>query len=248
MLPHYYTSLAPFREAFRTGLPILTYHKLGPRPARVRLKGMYLSRRLFERQLDELVREGFRSVSLSQAGEPVSGGAAAVTLTFDDGFQNVLEQGLPALTRCGFRAIQFLLPDLLGRTNEWEQAEGEVTERLMDAAAVRDWLDAGQEIGSHTRTHPWLTRIPLAMAREEITASRKQLEDRFQVSVRHFCYPYGDWNEAVRDLVAGAGYETACTTDAGLNRPGDNLHTLKRFTARYSSRNLRALWRRLTSR
>src|SRR2546430_1291032 len=31
-LPPYYTGLAPFRECFAAGLPILTYHKLGPRP------------------------------------------------------------------------------------------------------------------------------------------------------------------------------------------------------------------------
>ena len=30
--------------------------------------------------------------------------------------------------------------------------------------------------------------------------------------IAHFCYPYGDWNEPVRDLVMEAGYLTACTT------------------------------------
>lgn len=42
----------------------------------------------------------------------------------------------------------------------------------MDAAAVSDWLGAGHEIGSHTCTHRWLTRIPVEQAREEFGASR----------------------------------------------------------------------------
>jgi len=247
MLPHYYSSLAPFRGTFRTGVPILTYHKLGPRPARVRLKGMYLDASLFERQLRELADDGFRAVSLRHAVQPDPEVRSPVAITFDDGFRNVLLHGLSALDRHEFRAIQFLLPDLLGRTNEWEQAEGEASEPLMDAAGVRDWLAAGHEIGSHTCTHPWLTRIPVDRAREEISASRKKLEDRFQVAVRHFCYPYGDWNETVRTLVAEAGYETACTTENGMNQPGDNPHSLKRFTARYPSRNLKAVWQRLTA-
>jgi peptidoglycan/xylan/chitin deacetylase (PgdA/CDA1 family) len=115
----------------------------------------------------------------------------------------------------------------------------------MDAAQVRDWLAAGHEIGSHSLTHPWLTRLPVPAAREEIAASRKQLEDLFGVPIAHFCYPYGDWNEKVRNLVEAAGYKTACTTQPGVNTPADSLFTLKRFTARYASRNLKAIWARL---
>ena len=116
----------------------------------------------------------------------------------------------------------------------------------MDASQVREWLAAGHEIGSHTLTHPFLTRLPPRRAKEEITASRKKLEDLFGRAVRHFCYPYGDWNAAVRDQVMAAGYTTACTTDAGVNTPADSPFTLKRFTARYPSRTIKALWRRFS--
>jgi peptidoglycan/xylan/chitin deacetylase (PgdA/CDA1 family) len=54
-------------------------------------------------------------------------------------------------------------------------------------------------------THPFLTRLSAAQAREEIAGNKKKLEDRFSRPVRHFCFPYGDWNPAVRDLVAAAG-------------------------------------------
>jgi hypothetical protein len=69
--------------------------------------------------------------------------------------------------------------------------------------------------------------------------------------VRHFCYPYGDWNPAVCDLVAEADYETAVTTEAGVNLAGADRFALKRFTVRYPSRNWRnffATMRRLVSR
>lgn len=247
MLPHYYSSLGPFRETFQSGLPVLTYHKLGPRPAGVRLKGMYLGRRLFERQMSELKDAGFQSASLSEVISGGSDSTSRIVLTFDDGFRNVLEHGLEALSNCGFRAVQFLLPDLLGKSNDWEQAEGEAPESLMDETAIRDWLAAGHEIGSHTCSHPWLTQIPVERAREEIGASRKKLEDRFQVPIHHFCYPYGDWNETVRALVAEAGYTTACTTANGINEVGAHPHSLKRFTARYPSRNFKAIWQRLNA-
>jgi peptidoglycan/xylan/chitin deacetylase (PgdA/CDA1 family) len=241
--PDCYSGLAPFRELFGTGNPILTYHKLGPRPAGVRIRGLYLSEKLFARQLTELRAAGFGSGALRDcAGLAVD---KRVVITFDDGYANVLRCGLRPLALAKFKAVQFLVVDLLGRCNEWDVPLGEAPEPMMDTRQVREWLAAGHDIGSHTLTHPFLTRLPPSRAREEITASRKKLEDLFGRKVEHFCYPYGDWNEAVRDLVAEGGYETACTTDAGVNTPGDSRFSLKRLTVRYPSRSLKALWQRL---
>jgi hypothetical protein len=59
------------------------------------------------------------------------------------------------------------------------------------------------------------------------------------VAVEHFCYPYGDWNPQVRDLVCEIGYRAACTTDFGVNSAGVSRFELKRITARYRSRSLK---------
>src|SRR5258706_9633997 len=58
-LPHYYSSLRPFRESFRTGQPVLTYHHVGRRTRGSRLKGLYVSGKLFTRQMAELQTAGF---------------------------------------------------------------------------------------------------------------------------------------------------------------------------------------------
>jgi peptidoglycan/xylan/chitin deacetylase (PgdA/CDA1 family) len=243
-MPGYYSKLRPFHKMFEQGLPILMYHKLGPRPKRVRLKGLYLSQRLFARQLAELKSAGFNTPRL---GVPPSrsGKNSSVVLTFDDGFCNVLEYGLAPLTENHFIATQFLVADRLGRQNEWEIAEGETPAPLMSREQVKEWLSAGQDIGSHSLTHPWLTRISVAEAREEITASKKKLEDLFARPIEHFCYPYGDWNPTVRDLVAAAGYKTACTTLAGINLEATDPLALLRFGARYPTRSLKSIWARL---
>jgi peptidoglycan/xylan/chitin deacetylase (PgdA/CDA1 family) len=237
--PGYYSALEPFQPLFAQGNPVLTYHKLGPRPARVRLKGLYVSAKLFSSQLAELRVAGFQSGALADCGAPLQ--PRRIVITFDDGYVNVLRHGLGPLAQHGFQAIEFLPADLLGKRNEWDVAAGEAPETIMDAAQVRDWLAAGHTIGSHTLDHPWLTALPAAAAREQIFASRKKLEDLFGVAVEHFCYPYGDWNPAVRDLVVAAGYRTACTTNSGVNRAGDSPWELKRFTARYPSRNWKTL-------
>jgi peptidoglycan/xylan/chitin deacetylase (PgdA/CDA1 family) len=171
-----------------------------------------------------------------------------VILTFDDGYVNVLRHGLESMAQARLSSIQFLPANLLGKCNEWDVSAGEVPEQIMDMAQVREWISAGHEIGSHTLTHPYLTRLTAEKAREEISASKKKLEDLFGKPIEHFCYPYGDWNDAVRDLAQEAGYKTACTTVTGINRPEDSPFTLKRFTARYPSRNLKALGQWLRAR
>ena len=235
-LPLYYTELGPFRDGFDTAVPVITYHKLGPRPRGVRLKGLYVDEALFRRQIAEWNAAGFTAGTLGEVGISPGNPGKRVVLTFDDGFENVFRHGLEPLRQGGFSAIQYLVADRLGKSNEWEQRYGEPEERLMDEAQVRDWIAAGHVIGSHTLTHPHLTRIRLEEARAEIQDSRRKLEDRFGVPVTHFCYPFGDWNRATRDLVAESGYTTACTTLPGFNAPATDRFAFKRLTARYASR------------
>jgi peptidoglycan/xylan/chitin deacetylase (PgdA/CDA1 family) len=105
--------------------------------------------------------------------------ARHVVLTFDDGYRNVVENALDLLAKNRFRAVQFLVANFLGKTNEWDLRVGEKPEPLMDGAQVRDWLAAGHEIGSHTLTHPRLTRLTLRDAKGGITASKKGLGTRW---------------------------------------------------------------------
>ena len=242
---NYYHSLKPFRKLFQTGVPVLTYHKLGPRPNGVRIKGLYISEKLFARQLEELHAAGFTTPPLAAMFPATNDSKHDIALTFDDGYANVLRHGLRPLAENRFRAIQFLVAGFIGKNNQWDLGTGEANESLMDAAQVREWLSAGHEIGSHTLTHPFLTRIPHKQAREEISASKKILEDLFGSPIKYFCYPYGDWNNEVCNLVIAAGYKAAFTTTAGVNTPGNSPFTLNRLTARYPSRNLKAIWSRL---
>jgi peptidoglycan/xylan/chitin deacetylase (PgdA/CDA1 family) len=247
-VPAHFHTLKPFLDLFKAGVPILMYHKIGPRPPGARLRGLYVRRERFVRQLEEFQEAGFASCTPAQANAKSRSNAAPnrrVVLSFDDGFRNVFQNALEPLAQRQFRAIQFLVSNCIGKLNEWDLRDGEVPEPLMDTAQVREWLRAGHRIGSHSLTHPRLTRLSLRDAQEEILASKKKLEDTFGVAVEDFCYPYGDWNQAVRDLVMEAGYRTACTTDYGVNLPATPPLELRRITVRHPTRSLKALRARL---
>ena len=101
----------------------------------------------------------------------------------------------------------------------------------MTPAQVQDLSRRGHEIGCHTVTHPDLTAVPLARAKAEIidcrTALQRLLPGR---TIRTFSYPYGTYNDAVINMVRQAGFETASSSDDGLNTAATNPYLLQVFT------------------
>ncbi|MBI3880581.1 MAG: polysaccharide deacetylase family protein [Verrucomicrobia bacterium] len=229
VLPPRYFNFAPFRGAAGHGALALMYHQL-LRPRRDSpLRGLCVAPELFRRQLAELRAAGLTAVSPADAYAEKAN--SRVVITFDDGFANVLTGAVGTLRENNFTAINYLVADRLGKTNDWDAPLGEPPAPLMDVAQVRDWLAACQSIGAHTLTHPHLTRIPLAQARAEIFDAKKKLEDQFGVAIEHFCYPYGGFNETIRGFVIEAGYRTACGTAPGIVNADADRFSFPRFLA-----------------
>lgn len=87
-----------------------------------------------------------------------------------------------------------------------------------------EWIARNFEIGSHTITHRYLTRIPIGEAIDEITESKKILENKYDQNITKFCYPRGYANESLRNVAQNAGYELARTTVIGhVGEPDDPL-------------------------
>jgi peptidoglycan/xylan/chitin deacetylase (PgdA/CDA1 family) len=240
-LPDYFTELAPFADLFREGRAILCYHKIATPPRKARIKGLYLDPTLFNRQMEELSVNGFIS---DFPGLPATQEKNTLTITFDDGFLNNLTEAVPCMRKRNIRAINYLVADRLGQTSDWEGREGGEADPLMNVRQVKEWLSAGHWIGAHTCTHPRLSLLSRDQAKEEIFSSKKKLEDRFGLPVEHFAYPYGDYNQTTVELVREAGFKTAVTMHRGMNLPDISLFELKRWTARYESRNFRNFFRR----
>lgn len=96
---------------------------------------------------------------------------------------------------------------------------------------VREMDHDGIEIGSHTRTHPILTRVDDASLRRELCESRARLEEILARRVELFCYPNGNVDERVRRETELAGYTSAVTVDPGLVHVGNDPLALKRLAA-----------------
>jgi peptidoglycan/xylan/chitin deacetylase (PgdA/CDA1 family) len=197
--------VAPYRKA----VPVLMYHEVRVPPPGAPNPGLFVSARTFAAQAAWLERNGYRGVSMDALRRAWAGRARMprrpVVLTFDDGYRSVYRNVVPALKRLHWPGVLYLE---LGNTRNRDG---------VTRAEVKSMVhDDGWELGSHTITHPDLTKIPRGQLREETTGARDLIRRWFHQTPRDFCYPAGRFNRAVIKAVRRAGYLTATTTRPGL--------------------------------
>jgi len=232
-------------------IPILMYHQIDvPAPKGSPWRGLTVHPRSFRRQMMWLHRLGYRGLSMRDVLPYVRGErqGKVVGITFDDGFRNVFEHALPVLVDLGFTATNYIVAGQLGGSNVWDRDNGVPAAPLMSASEVRAWVDAGQEVGSHTVDHLFLPDLPAAQARSQIRAARDVLTQTLGSSVSAFCYPYGGLSPQVCDMVREAGYTNATTTRRGLARRDDDVLLLPRVPVWRSTHLLNFLQKCLTRR
>ncbi|QCQ21177.1 polysaccharide deacetylase family protein [Desulfoglaeba alkanexedens ALDC] len=226
---------------------ILMYHQVGffRRPAAHRATFCHVRR--FRRQMAWLKRSGYHVIRLTEAVRGLKGEIPlpnhSVVLTFDDGYRNFYENAYPMLHEYGFPATVFMVAGHLGSTARWIEEEGRFGAPLMEKDHLLEIQAGGIEIGSHTVTHPRLSKIPLSKAQREIAESKSILESLLGDRVIHFCYPYGDFNPQIADLVQEAGYESALTCIRGAATAEDSLFCLPRKAVSYGDSLIGYLWK-----
>jgi peptidoglycan/xylan/chitin deacetylase (PgdA/CDA1 family) len=183
----------------------LMYHRLAELPG----NRMCVSPGRFAEQMAWLKRHGLRGVGVGTLIDAMRAGRqrGLVGLTFDDGYDNLVETALPVLLRRGFSATMFIVSGLLGGTNEWD---GAPVWSLMSAGQVRELADAGMEIASHGATHTRLAGVTAQQLEAEVSGSRASLGELIGAPIRGFAYPYGSMDAAARGAVGDAGYDYAC--------------------------------------
>ncbi len=196
--------------------PILMYHHVGDPPENCPLKpALFVRASEFEQQLQWLKAHRYTSILLEDLRQSFlkrkSLPRRCVVITFDDGYANNFELAYPLLRQYGFVANFFITTGYIGGTD----AHGF---RYMSAEQLRELQSAGMIIGSHTVTHPWLGRLPLEQAREELRESKKTLESILGAPVPWLCYPSGSFNDEVIGTARELGYVGACSVIRD-NRP-----------------------------
>jgi peptidoglycan/xylan/chitin deacetylase (PgdA/CDA1 family) len=114
--------------------------------------------------------------------------------SFDDGCQLDLRTA-ELLAQYGVEDVTFYIPSQWTYVN---RMHGDVP--LSELELRR--LASKYNIGSHTITHPMLTRISKGEAYKEIIESKQELEVLLNITIDDFCYPRGYANDYLRNIVS----------------------------------------------
>jgi len=87
--------------------------------------------------------------------------------------------------RCTFFAVQF-----------WVEKHPDFVKKI---------VDAGHEMGTHSRTHPYMSTLTKAQIQDELTTSSQAIEKLTGQKVTLFRPPYGDYNNTLVDTCKEMG-------------------------------------------
>jgi peptidoglycan/xylan/chitin deacetylase (PgdA/CDA1 family) len=136
-------------------------------------------------------------------------GKPNVAITFDDAYVSVAENALPELAARGFHSTIFVPVGSIGGHPTWimENDGLDSDETVMSAEQIATLPSPLVTLGSHSVTHPHLSRLDLREARKEIEGSRHKLQTLTTQDIRLFAFPYGDHDASTVDLCRVAGYD-----------------------------------------
>ena len=82
---------------------------------------------------------------------------------------------------------------------------------------LRQLAKEGVTLGAHTQTHPILTQLPHGQIRQEVMGSQQDLKRETGYELPVFCYPNGDCNDTVVNIMREEGFVLGFTMQDGHN-------------------------------
>jgi len=202
-------------------VPIMMYHSVDYEYHHVEESANVVKPEYFRQHLEWLKKFKYNVVSVEELVEGIKAGRRfphnTVVITFDDGYVDNYVYAFPILKEYGFPFQLAICSDMIGKEGflTWEQ--------------VKEMMQRGATVASHSRTHRYLPMLPAADQYDEIANSKKILEEKLGIPIRYFFYPVGGFTDETKKMVKEAGYEAAFTTNRGYDRYNKDVYEIKRI-------------------
>lgn len=213
-----------FNRIFK--IPVLCYHSFDN-------ENKYsISQAQFKKQMKYLHKNNYNVISIDKLifhiENKIPFSKKVCVLTFDDGYSSVYKVAFPVLKKYNFPATLFLYTngfiDIYPAALTWSQ--------------IREMAKYNITVQSHSHTHPWLHKRKkgesykryLKRVKWELETPKCLLENKLNISVDYFAFPFGGYNKDIIKLAKEAGYKALFNVDMGLPKITDNQYNLKRIT------------------
>lgn len=233
-------------------MPILMYHRFIDNESKKGTRGPYIDIKLFEKHLQLLKRLGFESLTFEDFAnkgtiERLNPNKRYFMLTVDDGFVDNYELLLPLLKKYGFKAVVYVVT---GETyNRWDVEASENPDKpfpLMNSKQIKAMAESGYiEIGGHTLTHPFLSKLSYEEQKQEMEQNKLELESVIGKKLTSFAYPYGDLDKNSKEIAQELKFDFAVATNSGPVAFHQDLYQIRRI-AIFPKTSVLGLWRKVS--
>lgn len=195
----------------RTTVPVLMYHALedSSHPSGAKNPGeqLYvLQAKQFREQLEYLKQAGFQTFFLEELITMQTWPKKAVVLTFDDGHESNYILALPILREFSFKAEFYITTGFIGKRHH------------ITLEGINILCDAGMKIGSHGKSHAFLSDLDDEAIRDELVSSRDCIANIIGTPISVFSAPGGRINDRVINIAKSIGYKRLYSSRVGLLR------------------------------
>ncbi|WP_200762906.1 polysaccharide deacetylase family protein [Nitrosophilus alvini] len=218
---------------------IFVYHRFGDD----RYPSTNTSIEQLRKDFEYLKTNGYEVIPLSRLTDAVKNSENIpdkwVVITIDDGYKSFYQNALYIFKEYGYHFTLFAAtkPSLKGYKDfmRWEE--------LKEASKYGD-------IGLHSHSHPHLTHL----SDEEIKKDTKTGIDLFEKYLgfrpNFYAYPYGEYDERVKNIIKSFGFKAICNQNAGAINKTSDIYDLDRIalvgksdiSSKLKLRYLNALW------
>jgi peptidoglycan/xylan/chitin deacetylase (PgdA/CDA1 family) len=186
----------------------------------------------FIKHLDLIESQKFQVLPLPQVMNTLEKGRLfkrkTVAITFDDGYLSIYKHAFPELKKRNLPFTIFISPqaidDKFGNSLSWDQLKEmqKFGATIANHSFAHDHLLTKYSGESHEQWHQRIT--------QDIQTSQARLQEVLGVNRLLFAYPYGEFNQAIKDLTKELGY-LAFSQQSGPVSQSSDKQALPRFPA-----------------